>query len=237
MVPDSHEPVVLRSRFLADLSHEVRSPLHAIIGFSELLTDKAYGELNPQQQSAVEDIHCAAQHLLRLISDVLDISRLQLAKLDLHFEVLPLATVVEQAMHIAGGLARERRIALEAHVDSAVAVRADECRVLQILNNLLANAIRYAPPGTTVTVSVEPDEAAVWTLVRDRGPGISPTDQQRIFEAFVAIKNAEAEPGTGLGLSVCKSLVAAMGGEIEVASTLGEGSTFRFSLPRAEPPG
>jgi len=236
MTPDSEDPIVLRARFLADLSHEVRSPLHAIIGFSELLGSEAFGELNPQQQAAVHDIDCAAHHLLRVIGDVLDISRLQLTKLDLQTEVLSLAAVVEQALQIARGIAPGKRIALAAHVDRAVAVRADECRVLQVLSNLLANAIRYAPPGTTVTVTAELDEELVWTFVRDQGPGIAAADQQRIFEPFVAIKNGAAEPGAGLGLSVCRNLLGAMGGEIEVDSTPGEGSTFRFSLPRAEPP-
>lgn len=236
MTAEPEDAIAARSRFLANLSHEVRAPLNAIIGFSELLTDDAFGELNADQQAVARDIEHAARHLLRLINDILDISRLQLAKLDLHVEVLPLAAVVERALQIARGLAVDKRIALEAHVDPMLAVSADECRVLQILNNLLANAIHFSRPRTVVTVSAIAEETHVWTLVRDCGPGIELDDQERIFEAFVAVERGGVEPGAGLGLSVCRNLVRAMGGEITVESTPGAGATFRFGLPRAERP-
>jgi len=237
MAADPDDALVSRSRFLADLSHEVRSPLHAIIGFSELLTDEVFGKLNAEQQSVVGDIHCAAEHLLRMINDILDISRLEMAKLDLETETLSLAAIVDQAVQIARGLAHEKEVTLEAHVDPGLAVQADERRVLQILNNLLANAIRYSPPRTVVQITAWRDGAYVWTAVRDDGPGIGLADQSRIFGAFVALKNGDIEPGAGLGLSVCKNLLRAMGGEIEVESTPGDGATFRFSLPAAERPG
>ncbi len=226
-----------RARFLADLSHEVRSPLHAIIGFSELLADEAFGRLSPEQQAVVQDIHGAAEHLLRLMNDVLDLSRLQMAKLDLQIEVLSLAAVAEQAVHLARGLSPEKHLVLTADVDPALAVRADERRVLQVLHNLLANGIRYSPPGGTVTITARPEETVVWVLVRDQGPGIAPDDQERIFEPFVALEVSGIEPGAGLGLSVCQNLLHAMGGDIRVDSAPGQGATFMFSLPRAERPG
>ncbi|MCE5237940.1 HAMP domain-containing histidine kinase [bacterium] len=236
MAQEPDGPIALRARFLADLSHEVRSPLHAIIGFSELLTDEAFGPLNPDQKSVAQDIHSAAEHLLQLINDVLDLSRLQMAKLDLQIEVLSLAAVVERSVHIARGLAHEKRLALAAEVDPALAARADERRVLQVLHNLLANAIRYSPPGGTVTITARPEETVVWTLVHDQGPGIAPDDQERIFEPFVALEVSGIEPGAGLGLSVCQNLLHAMGGDIRVDSAPGQGATFMFSLPRAERP-
>lgn len=234
MNPDS-EPSPT-SHFLAEVSHEVRSPLHAIIGFSELLADEAFGELNAEQRVVVGDIRCAAGHLLRVITDVLDISRATTDKLDLQLEVLSLAAVVDQALHMARGLAHEKGVTLEADVAPDLAVRADERRVLQVLHNLLANAIRCSPPQGEVRITAEPEEALVWTVVMDHGCGIDTADQERIFDAFVAVKHDDQEPGVGLGLNVCRNLLKAMGGTIQVDSTPGQGSSFRFSLPRAEPP-
>jgi signal transduction histidine kinase len=224
------------ARFLAEVSHEVRSPLHAIIGFAELLEDETFGALNPEQLTAVEDIRCAAKHLLQVLSDVLDISRAGMDRLHLQPEVLSLAAVVERAVHMARGLAGNKQVRLQADIPPDLAVRGDECRVLQVLHNLLANAIRCSPPDGEVRVEAETTDALVWTVVRDHGCGIDPADHGRIFEPFVAIQHGAEEPGVGLGLSVSRNLAEAMGGTIEVDSQPGEGATFRFSLPRAERP-
>jgi len=234
MAHELQMPAAARARFLADLSHEVRSPLHAIIGFSELLTDEAFGPLNPEQKSVAQDIHSAAEHLLRLMNDVLDLSRLQMAKLDLQIEVLSLAAVVERSVHIARGLAPEKRLALVAEVDPALAARADERRVLQVLHNLLANAIRYSPPGGTVTIAARPEETVVWTLVHDQGPGIAPDDQERIFTPFVRLHGVEDYPGIGLGLSAVRKCAELMSGRVGVESRPERGSIFWIELPAGE---
>lgn len=220
-------------RFLADLSHEVRSPLNAIIGFSQLLNDDAFGPLTDDQRAVVDDILCAGQHLLRLINDVLDISRISASRLELQPEVLSVAAVVEQALTVARGLALERQVELRQEVSVDLAIWADERRVTQVLYNLLANAIKFSPAGATVLVKAEPvDDEAVRTSVIDHGCGVKPEDQQRIFEDFVAIPAPDEDgPSAGLGLSVSRRLVEFMGGEIGVVS--GGGTTnFTFTLPR-----
>lgn len=223
-------------RFLADLSHEVRGPLHAIVGFTDLLRDEKLGELNPQQRLAVDDIRSAADFLLRLVNNTLDISRLSIGALKIEREVLCLHQLVDSAVHMARGLAHEHDIHLEHEIPSGLAVLGDECRTRQILHNLLTNAIHFSPPHTTVRVSALSDKMQVWTLVEDEGPGIICADRERIFEPFVTLKSPYAEPGTGLGLPVCQRLVQAMGGQIEIVPRDGSGTCFRFSLPRAERP-
>lgn len=223
-------------RHLAELGHEVRGPLHAIIGLSELLSEESRGPLNTEQQAIVADMRLAARHVLHLADDVLALSRLQNGTLDLELEILSLAAVVEQALRLARGLCHRKQIVLEADIAHDVAVYADERRTLQVLHNLLTNAVHYGPPGTLVRITARPEQTVVWTLVEDNGAGIDPADQDRIFDPFVAVKCGDARRGVGLGLAVCKSMVTAMGGGIEVCSTPGEGSVFRFSLPRAEAP-
>lgn len=224
-------------RFLADLSHEVRGPLHAIMGFTDLLRDEALGELNSQQRVAVDDIRIAADFLLRLINNTLDISRLSIGTLRIEPEVLSLSQLVESCVHVARGLAHEHDITLQADIAPDLAVLADECRARQILHNLLTNAVHFSPPHTVVHVRAVSERMRIWTLVEDEGPGIDRADRERIFEPFVTLKSPYAEPGTGLGLPVCRSLVHAMGGRIEIVEGQGSGACFRFSLPRAERPG
>lgn len=223
-------------RFLADLSHEVRGPLHAIVGFTDLLRDETLGELNSQQHLAVDDIRSAAEFLLRLTNNTLDISRLSIGALKIEREVLCLRQLVDSSLHMARGLAHEHDIGLECDIPPDLAVLADECRTRQILHNLLTNAIHFSPPHTVVHVRAVSETMQVWTLVEDEGPGIDQADRECIFEPFVTLKSPYAEPGTGLGLPVCQRLVQAMGGRIEIVDGQSAGACFRFSLPRAERP-
>jgi two-component system cell cycle sensor histidine kinase PleC len=236
MPSESEDTIVARSRFLADIGHEVRGALHAIIGFSELLKEEAFGPLNSQQRVAVGDIHGAARHLLRVLDDTLDIGRQRMARLEVETELMPLAQAVEQAVAACRAQADEKHLTLQAHVGREVAVWADESRVVQVLRNLLTNAIHHSPPHTVVTISAHAEEDVVWTLVQDQGPGIDPAEQERIFEPFVALGSDEEASTAGLGLAISRSLVVAMGGEIAVTSAPGKGATFRFSLPRGEAP-
>jgi len=223
------------SHFLADLSHEVRGPLHAIIGFSELLGDGTYGPLNERQTEAVRDIQVAGQHLQRLVDDVLDLSRIRLGKLELQLELLCVTSVVEQALSMARAFAPEKGIVLSPDVPAALAVWADERRVVQIVCNLLSNAIRHSPDGSSVHVVAARAGDFTQIAVRDTGCGIAPEDQERIFEEFVSLRGEAQASGTGLGLSVTRRLVQLMGGQMSVVSAPGAGSTFFFTLPATAP--
>ena len=232
----SKNSAAFRNSFLADLSHEVRRPLNAIIGYSELLVDEAFGPLSPQQQEVVNDILGAGRHLLRLANDVLDISKARLGKLSLELETLSVAAVVKQAVDMSAGTNPQKKMLLEYDVPADLAVRADECRVVQVLCNLLGNAIRYSPAGKRVLVTAAAEGSHVRISVIDEGYGMSQADQERVFEDFVAMGRGDDNGGTGLGLAVCQRLVLMMGGEIAVTSEEGKGSTFSFTLRRAEAP-
>ncbi|MEN6547498.1 MAG: HAMP domain-containing sensor histidine kinase [Armatimonadia bacterium] len=223
-------------RFLADLSHEVRSPLNAIIGFSELLTDGVFGDLTDEQRAVVNDILAAGNHMLRLISDVLDISKIHADKLDLQPEVLCVASVTEQALTVVRAPSREKSITLTNEISTDLAVWADERRVTQILCNILSNAIRCSPAGSEVLVTAQTEGEYVRLSVQDHGCGIAPEDHERIFEDFVALPIPDESTGTGLGLSVSKRLVELMCGTIGVESEKGHGATFSFTLPRRDRP-
>jgi len=223
-------------RFLADLSHEVRSPLNAIIGFSELLTDGVFGDLTDEQQAVVRDILAAGNHLLRLISDVLDISKIHADKLDLQLEVLPVAAVAEQALTVARAQAHEKNLTLRNEIPTEFAVWADERRLTQILCNILSNAVRCSPETSEVLLTAQTEGDYVRLSVQDHGCGIAPEDHERIFDDFVALPTPGESTGTGLGLAVSKRLVELMGGTISVNSEKGQGATFSFTLPRRERP-
>lgn len=225
-----------RHSFLADLSHEVRRPLNAIIGYSELLADEAFGPLTPQQHEVVDDILAAGKHLLRLANDVLDISKVRLGKMSIELEILSVVAVVEQAIDMAAGISPHKGMILQHEVPEGLAVRADERRMLQVLCNLLGNAIRYSPAGASVRVTAEPDQEFVKISVIDTGYGIAEDEHEKVFEDFVAMDRGGVSKSSGLGLSVCRRLVEMMGGEIVVTSEPGKGSTFSFTLPKAAAP-
>lgn len=236
--PDAHpakSPAEFRSSFLADLSHEVRSPLNAIIGFSELLADDTFGPLSTEQRDVVEDILAAGKHLLQLANDVLDISKIRVGKMTLDVDTLSVAALVEQALGLAAGIDPQKGMVLLQEVPEQLAVRADERRTLQVLCNLLSNAIRYTPAGGTIRVTAQAEEGLVRISVADTGHGICEANHARIFEEFVSMDRGGQSGGAGLGLSVSRRLVELMGGEIGVTSKVGAGSTFSFTLPRAEP--
>jgi signal transduction histidine kinase len=223
-------------RFLSDVSHEIRGPLNAIIGFAELLGDGAYGDLNDLQHAATDDILVAAQHLLQLISDIVDISRMETARLELHPDVISVAAAIAQAVLLTRGLATARPVTVQVDAPGDLATWADERRVQQVIINLLSNACKYSFPGGEVRVVAEADGEWAKVAVMDQGPGIAPEDHERIFDAFVVLQPGEASPGAGLGLSISRRLARAMGGELTVSSAPGQGSTFTVTLPRRAAP-
>jgi signal transduction histidine kinase len=226
-----------KSEFLANMSHELRTPLNAVIGFSEVLLARMFGELNPKQAEYVADIHDSGRHLLSLINDILDLSKVEAGRMELELSRFDLPAAVDNAVTLVRERARSHGIALRAHLDDGVGeVVADERKVKQVLVNLLSNAVKFTPPGGTVEVRADATEAGVEITVSDTGVGIDPADRETIFEAFrrAGSNGVRGVEGTGLGLSLAKRMVELHGGHIRVSSEVGKGSAFTFDLPRWE---
>jgi len=223
-----------KSEFLASMSHELRTPLNAIIGFSELMLDGIPGQINDRQRECLSDILSSSQHLLDLINDVLDLSKVEAGKIDLRPQNLKLAEVIDSAISTVKPLLDDRGHRLELIIEEGLPeVRADKSRLRQILLNLLSNAIKFTPPGGTLTIEASGEGDWCQVSVIDNGIGIKEEDKQRIFEAFTQVGTSPDKKieGTGLGLALSKQLVEACGGRIWVESEYGKGSKFTFTLP------
>jgi signal transduction histidine kinase len=221
-----------KSDFLATMSHELRTPLNAIIGFSEILQEQMFGELNEQQLAYVDDVLAAGRHLLALINDVLDLAKIEAGRMELDLGPVSIADVLQSGMTMHGERASRAGIALGMRIEPEdVVVTADERRVRQVLFNLLSNAIKFTPRDGRIDVSAELRDGHVEIAVADTGPGIVQADLDRIFEEFDQGSAGRHVDGTGLGLPLSRKFVELHGGRLWVDSTLGAGSTFRFSLP------
>jgi signal transduction histidine kinase len=227
--------IAARSRFYAAMSHELRTPINAILGYNDLLLSSIYGELAPKQRHGVERAQKAARHLLELVNDALDLSKLELGKLELQLEPVSIPALVEDLFATIRPLAADHHCELAFEVtDCPRPILTDSRRVRQILLNLLSNAIKYGENQPVhVHCSALPD-GGVRVEVRDRGEGIANEDLTRVFEEFVQLHHSK-HGGTGLGLSISKRLAELLHGRLEVESSIGEGSTFRLVLP-PEPP-
>jgi signal transduction histidine kinase len=222
-----------KSEFLANMSHELRTPLNAIIGFSQVLREQMFGDVNEKQAEYLDDIISSGNHLLSLINDVLDLSKVEAGQVEL--EVAPFS--LREALKSGVVMVRERatkdgvQVALTADPDIEV-IEGDERRIRQVIFNLLSNAVKFTPAGGTVNVTAAQMNGEVRVAVADTGPGIAPQDHQRIFEEFQQTETGvEQREGTGLGLALSKRLVELHGGRIWADSERGEGSTFVFTLP------
>src|SRR5580698_3081123 len=227
----------LKSEFLASMSHELRTPLNTILGFSELLSEETAGALNAKQKRFLTHIQREAGHLLELINEVLDLSKIEAGRLELHLEKFPLALAVAEVLTSIRPLASTKGIHLDSNLDSQLALEADRLRFKEILYNLLSNAIKFTPSGGRVWVESSMVERSVCILVGDTGIGIAPEDQQPIFESFrqASATTKGVREGTGLGLAITKRLVEHHGGRIWVESEPGKGSRFFFTLRLSEP--
>jgi signal transduction histidine kinase/CheY-like chemotaxis protein len=228
----------LKDEFLANMSHELRTPLTAVLGLAEALRDRVYGELNEKQIRALETIERSGAHLLALINDILDISRIEAGKLEL--EILPVspAGVCEAGLRMVRGAAEKKRVTLVSRLEADPgAFPADERRLRQILVNLLSNAVKFTPEGGMVTLTVAGDSERIRFSIRDTGIGIAPEDMERIFEPFTQLDGgfSRFQEGTGLGLALVRRLIHLHGGDLSVESEPGEGSVFTVALPRAFP--
>ncbi|MGA7415702.1 MAG: PAS domain S-box protein [Bryobacteraceae bacterium] len=223
----------LKSEFLASMSHELRTPLHTIIGFSELLGEETQGPLNDKQKRFLGHIHRDSLHLLELINDVLDLSRIEAGRLELHCAVFPVGPALEEALLIIRPSAATKEIPMVVDIGEGLTVYADRIRFKEILLNLLSNAVKFTPRGGEITVrgAERPDD--VYFSVTDTGIGIAQEDQEAIFDSFYQVGSTTKgiREGTGLGLAIVRHLVAGQGGRIWVESEPGRGSSFQFTLP------
>jgi signal transduction histidine kinase len=223
-----------KSEFLANMSHELRTPLNAIIGFSEVLLERLFGELNEKQDDYLKDIHSSGRHLLSLINDILDLSKIEAGRMELELSTFELEAALSNAMTLVRERAQRHGIALEQQVDPQLGeIAADERKFKQILVNLLTNAVKFTPDGGRIDVKARREEDNVIVAVHDTGIGIAPEDQAAVFEEFrqVGRDYTNKQEGTGLGLALTKKFVELHGGRIWLESEPGKGSTFTFTIP------
>lgn len=222
-----------QSRFFANMSHELRTPLNAILGYAELLQDGLYGELPERARQVLERVQSNGAHLLGLINDVLDLTKLEAGELSLVLDDYSMRNVIEQVVGTTYSLAHAKGLSITQEIDERLPLgRGDERRVTQVLLNIVSNALKFTDAGG-VTIRARATAENFELVVEDTGPGIAPEDQLRIFEAFQQGDNTSTrrQDGAGLGLSISKRFIEMHGGAIKVASTLGVGSTFTITLP------
>ena len=223
-----------KSEFLANMSHELRTPLNAVIGFSEVLLERMFGEVNEKQEEYLNDILSSGKHLLSLINDILDLSKIEAGRMELEAQPFDLPAALDNALTLIRERAARNSIGLVVHVDPGISeILADERKIKQVLLNLLSNAVKFTPEGGKITMSAALNGTAVEVSVADTGIGIAAEDQKAIFEEFRQVGDdyARKREGTGLGLALARRLVELHGGTLSVASEVGKGSTFTFSIP------
>ena len=229
-----------KSEFLANMSHELRTPLNAIIGFSEVLGERMFGELNEKQAEYTEDILSSGRHLLSLINEILDLSKVEAGRMELELAAFDLPLAIDNARTFVRERATKHGINLDVTIDERLGdFVGDERKIKQILLNLLSNAVKFTPEGGRVGINARQADGSVEISVTDTGIGISHEDQAKIFEEFRQVGGdyAHKREGTGLGLTLAKKFVELHGGKIWVKSEVGRGSTFSFTLPeRSSPP-
>jgi two-component system, NtrC family, sensor kinase len=227
-----------KSEFLANMSHELRTPLNAVIGFSEVLIQRMFGELSDKQEEYLKDIYASGQHLLSLINDILDLSKIEAGRMELALADFDLPAAIENVLILMRERAGRRGVTLARAVDERLAtIHADERKVKQVLLNLLSNALKFTPEGGRIDVRADLRDGVVEIAVTDSGIGIAPEDHEAVFEEFRQVgTTSRSVEGTGLGLALSRKFVTLHGGRIWVESVVGHGATFTFTLPLGGPP-
>ncbi len=226
-----------KTRFLANMSHELRTPLNASIGFSEILESETFGPLNQRQSGYVRSVAYSGHHLLELVNDVLDLTKVESGKMDLHISEVNACSVVECSLALVAQSAAQRGITINVRTDETFTnhvFQADERKLLQVLSNLLSNAIKFTPDDGKIELKICLKQDEIVVSVTDTGIGLKLEDQERIFGPFYQVDSsiARAAGGSGLGLALCKRLVELHGGRIWVESEgIGRGSKFVFTVP------
>ncbi len=221
-----------KSEFLANMSHELRTPLNAVIGFSEVLLDQLFGELNDRQLEYLRDIWSSGKHLLQLLSDILDLSKVEAGKMELERGSFSVREALEYGISMTRERATRHGLGLGLDVAADVdVVEGDELRFKQVVINLLSNAVKFTPDGGAITVDARVVGPEVVVTVTDTGVGVAAADRERIFESFQQGRGIAKHEGTGLGLTLCRRIVGLMGGRMWLDSEIGVGSTFGFTVP------
>jgi PAS domain S-box-containing protein len=230
---DLEQAMGARSRFYANMSHELRTPINAIMGYSSLMLEGIYGPLNEQQANGIDRTHKAANHLLDLVNDILDLSKIEAGKMELLLEPVPFPSTIDDLFVTVAPVAREKDVELTLDADGEpFTIVSDARRVRQIILNLLSNAIKFGEGRPVRVRCTRRDDSGVVVDVIDQGTGIATEDHDKIFDEFVQLSQTQNTPGTGLGLPISRRLAELLGGELSVVSSVpGEGSTFRLALP------
>lgn len=236
-IKDQNEKILeadkVKNEFLANISHELRTPLNSILGFSDILGTQLYGNLNPKQEEYVNDIKISATHLLGMINEVLDMSKIEANAMKVVKSAFWISRAVDEVANILSPLAQKKNIKLIKNMDVDFEVFADYQKIQQILYNLVSNAIKYSPDNDEVEISVNSDDENFRILVHDNGIGIDKKYHGKIFAKFVQLDSAytKKESSTGLGLTITKELVELHGGKISLISEVNNGSTFIVEIP------
>ena len=223
-----------KSEFLATMSHELRTPLNAIIGYSQMLQEDSFGELNTKQKRFANHVSTSGKHLLEIINDILDLSKVEAGKIKLHFEEFDVNDITRNVYNIISPLARKKHIDINFQVSKNARIYADKTRFKQIFYNLMSNAVKFTPENGHVEVAVTIEDKLLQLSVIDNGIGMNKEEQDKLFTPFYQVDSSMTRKyqGTGLGLSIVKNIVELHRGTIEVKSEAGEGSTFTIKLPR-----
>jgi signal transduction histidine kinase len=229
------EAAVRRERFFSAMSHDLRTPITAIVGYSELLADGIVGELNGQQHDMVERICQVSGHLSQLVNDILDLAKLDAGRMEFNCEEVSLGDLVDEALVAVEPQARSKGLGLRTEIDPLrqETLCVDPPRVRQVLVNLLSNAVKFTNAGT-VAVAAGTSEGRPWIEVRDTGPGLPSGSEEAVFEEFLQLGSgpkSKGEPGSGLGLAISRRLARAMGGDLVARNALPAGAAFTFILP------
>lgn len=222
-----------KSRFLATVSHELRTPLNGIIGFAELLFDGKLGPMAAGHREILSDILSSSRHLLQIIGDILDLSKVEAGRMEFHPEFLPIEPLVQEVCDVIRALAERSALRIDCEIPAGFEASVDPARFKQVLYNYLSNAVKFTPPGGFIQVRIVPAETSFRLEVEDNGAGVAPEEVLKLFQDFQQLSNARANgsPGTGLGLSLTRRIVEAQGGSVGVRSAPEKGSVFTATFP------
>ncbi len=223
----------LQNEFVANISHDLRTPLNSIIGFSELLSNKIFGELNEKQYEYVEDIRISGLKLLTMINEILDISKIESHTVKLNITTIDITTLIDEVCNILNPLFEKKNIKIIKNIEQEIIFNGDYIKLQQVLFNIFGNAIKFSPENSEIKITAEQNHKIITLKIKDNGIGIDKKFHKKIFNKFYQIQNtlSKTDASTGLGLTITKEFIKLHGGKIEIESKLNCGSTFIITLP------